>query len=136
MIKMKFSKSQSSVEFFALAGVSFIVVILFVAASASEMKEFSNNREFIMVKDLALKIQKEVSIASSVEDGFKREFTLPETFDDGANGVQYTISNNEKTATVFSSKMVFAVAIHTVIGNFTKGTNTIEKIDGKIYLNR
>ena len=63
------NKSQLSMEFFMLAGLAFLAAIIFVGASANEMKEFKDAKDFLLIKDLGLKLQKEVSIASYVEDG-------------------------------------------------------------------
>ena len=130
--KMKHLKSQSSMEFFTLTGLAFLMVIIFVAASASEVKEFREQKEFFLIKDLALKLQKEVTIAASVEDGYERGFNLPEKLE---NIIDYYITTKNNTITINSSKTVFSAAIPDVIGNFTKGSNKIERINGQIYLN-
>ena len=71
-------KAQSSMEFFTLVGLAFLAVIIFVGASAGEIKEFTDQKNFFLIKDVTLTLQKEASIAASVEDGYEREFTLPE----------------------------------------------------------
>lgn len=132
--KMKHLKAQSSMEFFTLTGLAFLMVIIFVTASTSKVKEFRDQKEFFLIKDLALKLQKEVTVAASVEDGYERSFNL----EDKLEGVvdYFTIIRNN-TLTINSSKAVFSVAIPETFGkNFTKGTNQIEKIDGAIYINR
>jgi hypothetical protein len=126
-------KAQSSMEFFVLVGLAFLASILFVVASVSEVKEFSDQKEFFLVKDLALTLQKEVAIAASVEDGYVRIFNLP----DKLNGkVDYFTTIMNRTITVNSSITNFPAAIPDAIGNFTKGNNKIEKINGIIYVNR
>ncbi len=130
---MKYLKSQSSIEFFTFVGMAFVAVIVFVAASAYEVKEFNDQKEFFLVKDLALKLQKEVTIAASVENGYERSFSLPDKLEDT---LDYFITTKNSTITINSSEKVFVVAIPTVIGNFTKESNKIEKIDGEIYVNR
>jgi len=132
-MKMECSKAQLSMEFFTLTGLAFLMVILFVAASANEVKEFRDQKEFFLIKDLALKLQKEVTIAASVEDGYERSFDLPSKLESIAD---YFIITKNSTITVNSSKTVFFAAIPNVIGNFTKGSNKIEKINGEIYINK
>tara|TARA_Y100000031_G_C7918004_1_gene246917 strand:- start:46 stop:441 length:396 start_codon:yes stop_codon:yes gene_type:complete len=130
---MKMKKSQSAIEFFALIGMAFVTVIFVVAFSINEMKEFKGAKEFFLIKDLALKLQKEVSIAAIAEDGYSRTFTLPDKLE---NMVDYFTEINNNTITINSTKTVFSVAIPTTAGkNFTKGSNTIEKTDGEIYVN-
>ena len=127
-------KSQVSIEFFTLIGLAFLMLIIIVAASANEVKEFRDRKEFFLIKDLALKLQKEVSIAASVEDGYVRSFTLPDKLD---NIVDYSTINTNASITVSSSKTVFFVRVPMIYGkNFTKGINKVEKINGKVYVNR
>ena len=126
--------SQSSIEFFTLVGLGLVVAIFFVAFSINEIEEFGDKKEFFLIKDLALKLQKEVGVAANVEDGYIRTFTLPEKLD---NIVDYFIIIKNNTITINSSKTVYTVAIPNTAGkNFTKGTNTVEKINGTIYVNR
>lgn len=138
MIKLEkiSKKSQTSMEFFLLMGLAFLAVIIFVGVSANEIKEFKDTKDFLLIKDLALKLQKEVSIAASVEDGYKRDFTLPDKLE---NSVDYSIVNildKNNTITINSSKAVFSVRVPLMHGkNFTKGSNTVERISGKIYIN-
>lgn len=121
-------------EFFTLVGLAFLMTILFVAASANQMKEFKDQKEFFLIKDLALKLQKEVTIAASVEDGYERSFTLPERLE---SNVDYFIVIRNSTITINSTKTVFSVPIPSTFGkNFTKGSNMVEKENGKVYINR
>ena len=121
-------------EFFALVGLAFLAVILFVALSVNEVREFRDAKEFLLIKDLAFKLQKEVSIAATVEDGYERSFIIPEKLE---NIVDYFVVIGNNTLTINSSKTVFSVAVPKTAGkNFTKGSNKIEKIDGVVYINR
>ena len=101
-------KSQSSMEFFALVGLAFLATILFVGITVNEVKEFSDQKEFLMIKDLALRLQKEVAIAASVEDGYERDFTLPDKLE---NSVDYYILTKNTSITINSSKTVFSAGI-------------------------
>ena len=127
-------KSQSSMEFFTLVGLAFLMVILFVAITVNEVREFNDQKEFLIIKDLALKLQKEVSIAASVEDGYERSFTLEDKLE---GKVDYFIIVANSSISINSSKSAFSVRIPLTYGkNFTKGSNKIEKTDGKVYVNR
>jgi len=127
-------KSQSSMEFFTLVGLAFLAVILFVGVSANEVREFRDTKEFLLIKDLALKLQKEVSIAASVEDGYERNFNLQDKLD---ATVDYFITVTNNSITINSSKTVFSVRVPIIYGkNFTKGSNKVEKINGKVYVNK
>ena len=129
---MRMKNAQSSMEFFVLVGLAFLVVILFVAISANEIREFRDTKEFFLIKDLALKLQKEVDIANSAVLGYERTFTLPERLE---NNVDYFITIRNNTITVNSTKTVFVVPIVNVTGVFDKGSNKVEKrTDGRIYI--
>ena len=133
-LKIMKNKSQLSMEFFMLVGLAFLAVIIFVGASAKEVGELKDTKDFFLIKDLGLKLQKEVSIASYVEDGYEREFTLPDKLE---NSVDYSIVNKNNSIIVNSSKTVFSVRVPLMYGkNFTKGSNKVERISGKIYVNR
>ena len=128
------NKSQSSMEFFVLIGLAFLMVILFVVISIHEVREFRDRREFLLIKDLALKLQKEVSIANYVENGYVRTFSLEDKLE---GAVDYFIIIRNGTISINSSKTVFSVSVPSTSGkNFTKGSNKIEKIDGIVYINR
>ncbi len=133
-MKMKYLRSQSSMEFFTLTGMAFLMTILFVALSVSEIREFRDTKEFLLIKDLTLKLQKEVAIAASVENGYERSFTLPERLE--SNVDYFTVIMNRTTLTVNSTKAVFSVRIPATFGkNFTKGSNMVEKDGGRVYVN-
>ena len=126
-------KSQSSMEFFALVGLAFLATILFAAITVNEVKEFSDQKEFLMIKDLALRLQKEVAIAASVEDGYERSFTLEDKLEGKVD--YFTIITNSSIS-INSSKAAFSARIPLIYGkNFTKGSNKVEKINGKVYVN-
>lgn len=127
-------KSQSSIEFFALVGLAFLATILFAAITVNEVREFSDQKEFLMIKDLALRLQKEVAVAASVEDGYERRFTLEDKLEDK---VDYFVIVTNSSINVNSSKAAFSVRIPLIYGkNFTKGSNKVEKTNGKVYVNK
>ncbi len=127
-------KCQSATEFLIFVGLAFIAAIFFAIASANEAKEFKDAKEFLLVKDLALNLQKEVIMAATAEDGYERSFTLPEELE---NTFDYLTGIENTTLTINSSKSVFSVAVPYTSGkNFTKGTNKVEKADGTVYINR
>ena len=130
---MKNIKSQVSMEFFILVGLAFFMVLFITVASANEIKEFSDQEAFFLIRDLALKLQKEVNIASSVEDGYERNFNLPDKLE---NKLDYSIITKNHTITISSPRTVFSAGIPNATGDFVKGSNKIERIEGGIYINR
>jgi len=125
------SRAQISAEFFVLVGLSFLIAIAFEVASLEQLKEFRVQKESEAVNDLALKLQREIFIASSVEDGYAREFKIPESLD----SINYSLTTQNSTITVKSKNSLFIVSIPFSVGNVSKGTNKINKIGGVIYIN-
>ena len=79
-----------------------------------------------------LKLQKEVLLAASVEDGYVRLFTIPIQLD---NNINYTLTTKNYTITVVSANSIYTFTIPNSIGNVTKGPNKINKTGGVIYIN-
>lgn len=130
---MFLKKSQTAIEFFVLVGLVALTVVIFMLASLGQIKEFQDKGEYILIKDMALKLQTEVTLAATSEDGYQRQFTIPDKLEETVN-YSVTIKNNE-TLIVHSDKSLYAVSIPKVIGNITKNINTITKTGGVVNLN-
>jgi len=124
------SKSQVSAEFFVFLGLAFLIAIAFEIASLDQLNDFRLQKENEAVKDLALKLQKELLIAATVEDGYVRVFEIPEKLDN----VNYTLTTLNYTITVKSKNAFYIVSVPRAIGGVGKGTNTINKTNGVIYI--
>ena len=126
------SRAQVSLEFFIFVGLAFIIAIAFELAAVDQLKDIRIQNEQDATKDLALKLQKEVLIAASVEEGYARTFTIPNKLDKNIN---YTLTTVNYTITVESKNSIYTVSIPNSIGNISKGTITINKTGGVIYIN-
>lgn len=126
------SKAQISAEFFILLGLAFLIAIAFEFASLEQLNDFRKQKENEVVKDVALKLQKELLIASVVEDGYVRIFQIPDTVD----RINYSLTTLNSTITVQSENSLYIVSIPRAVGNVTKGTNEINKTGGVIYINQ
>lgn len=124
------SKAQISAEFFVLLGLAFLIAISFELASLDQLNDFRLQKENDAVKDLALKLQKEVLIAATVEDGYVRTFTIPDTLD----RINYSLTTQNSTITVESKNGLYIVAVPNAVGKVSKGFNTINKTGGVIYI--
>ena len=125
------SKAQISAEFFVLLGLAFLIAIAFELASIEQLNDFRLKKEGDAVKDLALKLQKELLVAANVEDGYVRTFTIPDTLD----RINYSVTTINSTITVESAHSLYIVSIPNAAGNVSKGTNTINKTGGVLYIN-
>jgi hypothetical protein len=125
------SKAQISAEFYIFLGLAFLIAIAFEIASLDQLNDFRIQRESDAVKDIALKLQKEVLVAANVEDGYSRIFEVPEELDIA----NYSLTMNNNTISIQSKNGYYIVGIPKAIGNFTKGTNKISRTGGVIYIN-
>ena len=125
------ASAQISAEFFLLLGLGLLIAIAFEIASLDQLKEFRAQKENEAVKDLALKLQKELLIAASVEDGYTRYFKIPDNLDT----INYSITTANSTLFVQSKNGFYIITIPSIIGNISKGINVINKTDGIIYVN-
>ena len=125
------SKAQISAEFFVLLGLAFLIALAFELASIDQLNDFRARKESEAVKDLTLKLQKELLIAANVEDGYVRIFTIP----DELNNINYSLTTQNSTITVQSKNSFYIVSMPKAVGSINKGTNTINKTGGVIYIN-
>ena len=125
------SKAQVSAVFFIFIGMAFLIAIAFSMASLDQLNDFGLQKENDAVRDLALKLQKELLTAANVEDGYVRTFTLPDKLDN----INYSLTTQNFTITVQSKNSLFSVSIPNSVGNVTKGANMINKTGGVIHIN-
>lgn len=123
--------AQISAEFFVLLGLGLLIAIAFEVASLDQLKDFRLQKENEAVRDLALKLQKELLIAASVEDGYVRFFKIPDNLDT----INYSITTTNASIVVKSKNGFYIVTIPLIIGNISKGLNVINKTGGIIYIN-
>jgi len=124
--------SQISIEFMMMSGLALITAIIFVSVSLAQAKNLQQTKELLLLKDIALKIQKEVSIASYTEDGYSREFELPEKVVDR----NYNISMVNGTLIVWTNASSYFVRVFNITGQLKKEKNTITKTSGIVYVNQ
>ena len=124
-------KAQISAEFFVFLGLAFLIAIAFEIASLEQLKDFRIQKESEAVKDIALKLQKEMFVATAVEDGYRRTFKIPSTLD----GINYSLTTLNSTITVQSKNTIYLVSIPKSVGNASKGNNMLNKTGGVIYIN-
>jgi len=126
-------KSQSAIEFVTLASFMFLVVLGFFSVTTSEIVKSKEAANMQTAADLADYVFNEVKTAKSVNDGYIRIFTIPQT----VNGINFTINitdSREHVVNYLGNEHV-AFLPSNVTGNLTKGSNKISKKNGAIYLN-
>jgi len=125
------SRAQISTEFFVLIGILFIFTLIIGTNSVQDLNQYNSIKESESVRDVALKLQREIYIAASVEDGYVRYFTIPEKNE----GINYSVTTKNLSLIVESKNAFSVVTLPYSIGNLTKGSNKINKTGGTIYVN-
>jgi hypothetical protein len=127
-------KSQSAIEFVIMIGfvLMFFSVFLLIIQENTANKLEEKNR--LIVNELAAEIQDEVNLALEASDGYLREFSIPEKV---ANR-DYDVSLAEGFVYLNTTdgKYALALPIPEVNGTIQNGTNMIRKENGAILLNQ
>lgn len=127
----KKKKAQVAVEFVIFVALLLFVMLIFLAFILTYTADVRNDKDREMLKDIAYAIQAEVNIASAVDDGYERNFVVPLLIE--STDYMINITQDQVWATTENAEIVLDVP--EIVGNLTKGGNTIRKTDGIIYLN-
>jgi len=129
-------KSQIIMEFMLLTSMLLVMAILIIE-SINQNRSLYETREYILIKDTAAKIQGEISLASSVEDGYSREFELPKNI----SNKNYNMSLKNNTLIVWINSTnpqyitIIAVPVLNITGYLKKDINTITRSNSIIRIN-
>ncbi len=126
-------KAQSSTEFFVLAGTAIFFFFIFFVAVQNNIKEKSSELINLKVKDVALSVQDEISLASTASEGYRRDFIIPQSIE--SKPYEITITEDFVYVKTEDEKFSIALPVVDVIGDVQIGDNFIAKIGGKIYIN-
>ena len=121
-------------EFIVLASFMLLVILGFFAVTSSRILEAKEEGNRKIAEDIAALAYNEIEIAKSVNDGYIRNFFMPQT----VNGVNYSISITDNTELVVNYLDIEHVKFlpSNVTGNIAKGNNKISKSNGIIFLNK
>ncbi len=127
----QYVKAQAATEFMFLVGFLILLFIIMMGLIAGNIAYKNKKRVNLIGEDIVTKVQKEINLASRVLDGYEREFYIPQK-----------LYNKEYNITIYDNEVVITTDIENywrpvpaVVGNIAKGTNTIRKSNGIIYLN-
>ena len=115
-LMLNLKKSQIAVEFMIFSGIAIVLSIIFIYLAFDQTKDLYLTKEDLLVKDVALKVQNEISITSYVANGYYKEFELPEKI----NNKDYRISIMNNSLTVSTDSATHAVRILDITGYFEK----------------
>ena len=125
-------KSQITLEFLLLIAFLSVMSFGFIYAAGVQLKSFSDNRRTDVVNDFGKMVKRELDLASIVQDGYQREFTLPKQIE---NKMDYTITLSSTTVIIRAEPDAYSAIVPAAVGSLQKGTNTIKKINNTIFIN-
>jgi hypothetical protein len=131
MIKKGVKHSQSAAEFAIIFGFVLFFFVTFFTIIQGNISEKNQEKEKILLQNIALNAQEEISIASEASDGYSRTFKIPENI----LGKNYKINITETFLFASLDNFHLTYKIPEVIGNISKGDNLIRKQNGSVYLN-
>ena len=130
----KKSKAQVGIEFLMiLGGILFFIALLLLAIQNNQEKKIKEHQN-IQLEEIAITVQNEINLALNSEDGYVREFNLPESA--GIQDYEILLDSGAVYAKTTDDKHALALPIPSVAGNINKTYNKIQKINGTIYLNQ
>ena len=94
--------------------------------------EKNKEKEQIIVQNVALNVQDEISLASGSTDGYSRSFSIPQEI----LGENYDITVANGYVNVSLKKFAVFYKVAEVQGSIQKGNNFIKKENGAVYLNQ
>ena len=124
-------KGQAGMEFMLLTGIVLLMFTVMLGVVADKTSEINRNKNIIAAEDYVTTVQKEINLAARVLDGYSREFYIPQRI----NKQEYNISIIGDEVVINTARQDFWRTVPPVVGNITKGFNTINKTNGVIYLN-
>jgi hypothetical protein len=118
-------------EFVMLIMIAFMIMIVFTAFAKDSMIDLRKDEEADALKDVVHAVKAEILIASTVEDGYKRVFEIP----DYVSGINYTIEIAYGYIVAESRNHDYSIQVPSTVGVITKGENTIRREGGVVFLN-
>ncbi len=130
-------RAQSATEFMIIIGAVLFFFVSFMYALSIQKADDIQEKKDLQVKDIILTVKDEINLASEASDGYSRSFTIPNKI---GGYLDYDISLEGNLIYVKTddgrSAMAYPTLDVTVSGlGIIRGTNTIKKINGIIYLN-
>ncbi len=131
-MKRGFGKGgQGATEFAIIFGFVLFFFVVFFAAIQENQNRKNIEKDRIYLQNVAINVQKEISIASGSSDGYIREFTIPQTI----LGSDYFINNSQGYLQVELNNYWLVYDVQEVNGSVKKGTNIIKKENGTVFIN-
>ncbi len=128
---IKPSRAQLALQFIIIIGIALFMFVVFAGIISSKNAELNKEKLMIQAQDITNAVQKEIVIASTVLDGYSREFRIPAKI----GSYDYSISIQNTTLILTHSGNDFTKRIPKITGQPKAGLNRINKTGGVVYLN-
>lgn len=125
--------AQSAIELVILIGAVLFFFTVFFLLIQENMADKLKQKRNLIAMETALQVKNEIAIASETSDGYYREFDIPKKI----GSQEYDISLTEDLVYIktHDEKIALALPVMKATGQPLKGTNTIQKQEGVVYLN-
>lgn len=126
-------KAQSSIEFIILIGVIAFIFLTFLFVLNMNLSDEHEENRTLFVKEIALAVQNEITLATNSIDGYRREFQIPINL----FGLDYTAEIVADLVYIHTTDGRYALSlpVSEVSGTLQTGINVITKKEGVVYLN-
>jgi len=128
-------RGQVAMEFLMLIGLSIVMLLVFLTSVDIVSRQKTDEKTFYELDDLGVTIQKEIILASELENGYRRNIDIPQT----VNGRNYVLDSGNASAytayisITFEGRELF-YHIPLINGTPTKGKNIITKFNGTVSI--
>jgi len=131
LISLTDSKGQVAFEFVLLVSLLFSAMLVFTLFVSENFSEVQTQTDYFKMKDVALAVKSEISLAAVLDDGYQRSFFVPLTID----GLEYNITESGDSLLFESVSAEYGVSVPSYSGSLQKGNNIIKKTGGAIEIN-
>ena len=123
-------KAQGSIELMIIFGAVLFFFITFFAIIQNNISDKNQDKEKILLQNVALDVRDEINMASGASEGYSREFSVPENI----LGENYEINVSDGYVYVSTDTNSFSYKINQISGSIKKGINKIIKQNGMVVL--
>ncbi len=128
---------QIAIEYLTLMGLGFIMLMIFLVIAGDRLSDLNSDALAVEAQDVAFMVQSEILNAATVEDGFFRNFTIPDKLTKSDFTIQliYNTQTNRTVLALDAGIVHIALPTANITGYLSKGNNAIRKNAGVIYIN-
>lgn len=130
-VDTRMKKGQVAMEFVALVGIAFFTFLTFLVIILYHTQQLREQKDDELLVDVSLTVQNELNSASTVKDGYYRQFTVPTTLD----GKTYSITKHAGKLYFDTAKQSTFIITPEYEGNVQLGINIITKKEGVVHVN-